>query len=143
MSEIIAPRTYYHDCTTSRVKVKNTSFQCFLLELPWLGNEPFHSCIPEGPYEYEVKVSPSRGIPVIWILNVKNREYIQWHPGNYTRQIDGCGLPGDSIKFLDTDTIPDVTNSGATLDKLLSVIDKKGTIQFIEQRKPLGVYDVG
>jgi hypothetical protein len=143
MSKITAQRTYFNDCTLSRVRIDGIDFQCFLIGLPWLGNEQEESCIPEGEYEYEVKESPRLGRPVIWILNVPNRTNIQWHPANYTRQLLGCEAPGDSIKFLDDDGTPDVTNSTKTLDKLLSVIDKTGTINIVEQHKPRSVYDVG
>jgi len=47
---------------------------------------------------------------------------IEIHSGNYTRQILGCILVGDSLKYLDADDILDVTNSKHTLDKLLQVL---------------------
>lgn len=127
-------RSYYSDCTLSRLFYPGGSL--FGLELPWLGNEPNVSCIPEGTYDYEIKESPSTGELVIWVLNVPNRSAIQWHPGNYTRQIRGCGLPGMGIKFLDSDEIPDVFSSGAALEVLINNLPEKGTIRYVAATAP-------
>ncbi|GAB5451818.1 MAG: hypothetical protein Hals2KO_21460 [Halioglobus sp.] len=51
---------------------------------------------------------------------VPSRSMIEIHAGNYTRDIEGCILVGDSIRFLDADLIPDVANSKTTLSKLLA-----------------------
>ena len=56
------------------------------------------------------------------IDNVMNRTNIQIHAANFTRQILGCIAVGDGIKFLDNDSIPDVTNSVKTLGALLAVL---------------------
>ena len=118
----------YFDCTLGRLFYED--FQCFTLELPWLDNQKNISCIPEGTYEYFKRISPSRGREIIQLKDVPGgRTYIQLHPGNYTKQILGCILPGDSIKFLDGDSIPDVTNSGNTFEKLINLVPDEGTIQ--------------
>lgn len=113
-------RFYQPDCTLGRLKLSN-GFQCFTLELPWLDNLRSKSCIPAGTYKAFKRNSPKNGF-VFELRNVTGRSNIQCHAGNYTRQIEGCILVGDSIKFLDTDSIPDVTNSNATLRKLLSYL---------------------
>ena len=117
---------HYPDCTVGRLWYGN--FQCFTLELPWLNNEKNISCIPSGTYKYFKRESNRNG-NVIQLIDVPDRSYIQLHKGNFTRSIEGCILPGDSIRFLDGDTIPDVTNSTKTLEKLLNHVPDEGTIQ--------------
>lgn len=112
-------RWYHKDCTLGRLSVG--SFQCFTLELPDLGNTPSISCIPAGTYQAFKRQSPKNGL-VVELKAVPNRSFIQIHRGNYTRQIEGCILVGSSIAFLDGDQVPDVTNSGVTMDKLLSLL---------------------
>ena len=38
---------------------------------------------------------------------------------------------GDSIKFLDADTVPDVTNSASQMQKLLDNTPSTGTIEVV------------
>lgn len=96
-------------------------FKCCTLELPWEDNNKDVSCIPAGIYDAVKYDSPKHG-EVLLLLDVHGRDMIEIHSGNYTRQILGCILVGDGIKFLDSDDIPDVTNSRNTLAKLLDVI---------------------
>lgn len=121
-------RGYLPTATISQIEFLD--FSCVGLELPWRDNQQDISCIPEGVYEYEVKYSVRAKRDVIWINGVEGRTSIQMHPGNYTRQILGCILPGDAIKHLDGDKVLDVSNSTATFDKLLRVIPKRGQIKF-------------
>ena len=113
-------RKYYDDCTVSRVTYGD--FQCFMLELPWLDNQQDVSCIPEGVHTIFKRMSPSRKIEVMEYRDIPNRSNVQIHPGNYTRQILGCQLPGDGVKWLDDDGIPDVTRSGDTFDALMELL---------------------
>lgn len=106
-------------------------FECFTLELPWLNNEPNISCIPAGRYLYKKRVSPSRKIEVIELVGVDGRSYIQIHPGNYTRQIKGCILPGLGLKDIDKDGIFDVTNSEAAFNKIMALAPDTGNIEVI------------
>lgn len=117
---ITLDRFYQPDCTLGRLSIDG--FQCFTLELPDLSNQKNISCIPEGEYDYFFRVS-SRNGNVLELNNVPDRTYIQIHSGNFTRQVKGCILVGDSVKFIDSDLIPDVSNSRNTLSKL---IDKAG-----------------
>jgi len=120
MTDCINIKRWHHDdCTLGRLYCKG--YQCFTLELPDKGNQNGISCIPPGRYKARKHLSPANGA-CIAIDNVPGRTQIQIHAGNYTRDIHGCILIGDSIKFLDSDTNPDVTNSRATLDKLLSLL---------------------
>jgi hypothetical protein len=121
-SDLIIQRSYFDDCTLGRLFADN--FQCFTLELPYLDNQTNISCIPKGAYNARKHISPSNG-ECIEILNVMNRTHIQIHAANYTRQIKGCIAVGDSIKFLDGDKTPDVTNSKATMVKLLKALPEE------------------
>ena len=122
-------RTYYEDCTVGRLWCGD--FQCFTLELPMLNNASDVSCIyPAGGYSGRKHFSPRNG-DVIAIDNVMDRTNIQVHSGNYTSQILGCILVGDSIKFLNNDKIPDVTNSRNTLKKLLSILPDTFNIEIV------------
>lgn len=107
-------------------------FKCFTLELPWLDNQLNISCIPTAEaYAGEKHKSPSNG-KCIAINNVLNRTYIQIHSANFIRQLRGCIAVGDSIKFLDSNNIPDVTNSKNTLEALLNVLPEKFTIKITD-----------
>ena len=122
-------RWYQKDCTLGRLYCGD--FQCWTLELPFLDNKTNVSCIyPASGYVGRKHVSPKNG-DVIAIDNVMDRTHIQVHSGNYTSQIQGCILVGDSIKFLNDDLIPDVTNSKNTLKKLLSILPEKFNIAIV------------
>jgi len=114
------------DCTIGRLECGG--FRCLSLELPWLGNRKNISCIPEGVYNATKYSSPKHG-EVILLKDVPGRSMIEIHAGNYTRQIEGCILVGDSLKYLDGDTILDVTSSKATLAKLLTLLPDEFTME--------------
>ena len=116
MKTALIDRVYLDDCTLGAIKFGNNRF--FTLELPYIGNKVNVSSIPPGRYIAQYRKSPSNG-DVIELKNVENRTYIQIHAGNYTSKIKGCILIGDSIKDINGDGVPDVTNSKATLKKLL------------------------
>lgn len=115
------------DCVVGRLTYGD--FECFTLELPDLNNAKNISCIPDGVYEAKKRFSPSKQYEVVEYINVPNRTYIQIHKGNFTRQLLGCQAVGDSIKFVDDDSILDVTNSGVTFAKLMSVLPERFTIR--------------
>lgn len=126
---IVIDRWYQHDCTIGRLVIGD--FQCFTLELPNKNNEENISCIPAGEYGYFRRISPNNG-EVLQLQNVPNRTLVQVHAGNYTRQIEGCILVGDSVKWLDADKIPDVTNSVNTLRRLMSLAGNAGVIKIYD-----------
>lgn len=138
MDDLTLLRAHFNDCTIGRLRVKGYRGYIAALELPWRGNVNFTSCIPPGRYRYRVAWSPRAGRNVIWIDGVPDRENIQIHPGNFTSQINGCALVGDGIRDIDGDGIPDVTNSGPTLDKILDHIPAEGWITIREADKPGG-----
>lgn len=103
----------------------------FTLELPWLDNAPSISCIPPGKYKWKKRFSPGKKCEVIELIDVPGRSYIQIHLGNYTRQIEGCILPGMGLKDIDDDGIFDVTNSGEAFDKIMSMTADNGEIEIL------------
>lgn len=140
-ADLTVLRAYYNDCTIGRIFSKHFKKYFALLELPWLGNINDFSCIPEGLYDYEVRYSNRAKRDVIWILNVPNRTNIQWHQGNFTRDILGCGLTGLSVTDMNQDGIPDVSNSLNALIEIISKIPKKGKLRVAQANKPgTGVY---
>jgi len=63
----------------------------FSLELPWLNNRPYVSCIPEGEYFF---MRDTHGRHTYFrVLNVPGRSAIEFHPANNTSQLQGCIAP--------------------------------------------------
>lgn len=115
------------DCTVGVLSVHENAkriFRCVTLELPYLNNQPNVSCIPSGVYPCFMVHSPKFG-ECIAVEGVNGRSLIRIHQGNYTSQIEGCILVGDSIKDINNDGILDVTNSVNTLNKLLAKLPDK------------------
>lgn len=112
-------RINQYDCTVGILV--HEDFRCFTLELPYKNNEPNISSIPAGRYKCDKHNSPKFG-ECLKVHYVLNRSNILIHPGNYTSQIQGCILVGDSLKDINKDGIPDVTNSVATMNKLLQSV---------------------
>lgn len=119
MSKVNVSRIYQDDCTVGVLSF--SGFRCLTLELPDLDNAQNISCIPEGRYKCSKIVSPSLG-NCIDISNVVGRTFVRIHSGNYTSQIQGCLLVGDSIKDINNDGILDVANSKSTLKELMSLL---------------------
>lgn len=63
------------------------------LEPPWLGNQPFISCIPEGTYTCSEHVSSKFGSTYI-VDDVFGRSDILFHWGNWITNTEGCILVG-------------------------------------------------
>ena len=126
---VLIERWPQKDCTVGRLSYGD--FKCFTLELPDLNNQKDISCIPAGVYFAKKRFSPSKQKTVIEYINVPNRTYIQIHQGNFTRQLLGCQAVGDGIKWFDGDDILDVTNSGTTFEKLMSVLPDRFEIEII------------
>lgn len=129
MNIIKIERAYFSDCTIGRLSYLD--FKCMVLELPWLDNQKNISCIPEGIYQCKKRFSPGKQYEVIEYIGVPNRAFIQAHYGNYTRQLLGCQLYGDGLKYLDNDDIIDITNSEKTIKKLLSMLPDEFEIEII------------
>lgn len=121
--EISISRIYQPDCTLG-IMNHRSGFRCCSLELPWLNNQKNISCVPAGIYECFKRHSNNNG-DVFELRNVINRTFIQCHSANFTRQIKGCIIVGDSFTDIDKDGILDVTNSKTTHKKLMSLLPEK------------------
>lgn len=130
MSNIIIRTVHLPNATIGQLEIEGEHFRCFTLELPDLDNAKNISCIPAGTYKYEKRDSPSLG-RVIHLLDVENRTWIYIHAGNYTSQIQGCILVGDSVTDMNGDGIPDVTRSIKVFQDLMGMVEDKGTVAVI------------
>jgi hypothetical protein len=122
-------RTYFPEQTLGKLFAVTDKdiFRCRTLELPWLDNEPWISCIPEGVYNVSVlQESPKFNYPHLLIHNVPRRTDIKIHRGNFKRDITGCILVGKNFIDIDSDGLVDVTHSTDTLSKMMFMIPKAG-----------------
>lgn len=93
------------------------------LELPWIDNLPFKSCIPKGKYKIRIRWSTKFNCKVIEVEGVPGRYGILFHQGNFVKQIKGCILSGFGYKDLDSDGHLDVTNSVDMLKELIRLVE--------------------
>lgn len=115
-------------------------FSCKTLELPWLDNKRQISCIPKGEYVVEKRKSARYG-EHFWIKNVKDRDMILIHFGNFaynTKEspdgkdapdILGCVLVGDGYKDINSDGVVDIVNSKNTLRAMYKALPTKFTLE--------------
>lgn len=96
---------------------------CYTCELPWLNNEPRHSCIPAGSYTCVPHNSQEH--PDTWeVTGVPDRSAILLHNGNAAMEdSEGCILVGSEEGIIDG--YPAVLNSVATLEKLRGILPPK------------------
>lgn len=146
MKAVIQRQDYTNKQITGTLNLFNSRnkkiFSCKTLELPWLNNQRKISCIPTGNYEcakrisdkykwsYHVK-SPGKG-------QVKGRDWILIHPGNYYTDILGCILVGKAFVDLNNDGYKDVTSSVATVKTLLKHAGKQMDLQIKGKQVPFG-----
>lgn len=116
-----------YDLTTSHtlglLKIKKKEF--FILERPWLNNEPRISCIPEGIYpgEFLPKSYSGKYKRVYHITEVPGRSEILIHAGNWVADSLGCLLIGLHEKFLDGQQA--VFESRKALAAFVALLDEK------------------
>jgi len=91
------------------------------LELPWLNNQNYISCIPKGSYKAKKHNSPKFG-ECLWIQDVPNRSEILIHKGNYYTDILGCVLIGTGLSDINKDGEIDVVSSKTAIGELLSYL---------------------
>jgi hypothetical protein len=84
------------------------------IELPWLNNKPFVSCISPGTYK-AVKIHSNTFGWCIHILTVPNRSGILIHAGNFYTNTKGCILVGKHFSYINTDNQIDISNSKESL----------------------------
>ena len=109
---------------------------CDTLENPWLDNQRNISCIPEGEYPVRIRLpreSATRDYMHLLVKDVKDRDYILFHIGNFPSQTKGCILVGLGSQ---QDV---VNNSRLAMDLLMKeIINLGGTnINLIIKKKVL------
>jgi len=78
MANVLLLRTESSEQGTFGILVFNDEY-LHTAELPWKGNKPNISCIPEGTYQVSMRVSPKYG--QCFIVAVEGRSYILFHNG--------------------------------------------------------------
>lgn len=102
----------------------DVAFQCKTLELPWKDNEQEESCIPPGLYTVVKHRSPKYGL-CLKVIDVKGREHILFHWGNFVENTLGCILVGAAHSDINKDGLKDVTNSKQTFRRLMRTVPRK------------------
>ena len=118
------------DCTLGHIDLDVA--RLFVLEQPWRDNMHDASCIPPGKYLLRPRTRQS-GKVIIDVLDVPDRSYIEFHPGNTIRDTKGCLLPG--LRWGLTPQ-PYVGGSGDAFDILLRLVsDAKEPVYLV-----VGIY---
>lgn len=90
--KLVLKRQYFSSGTNGTLSFNGKEI-CKTIELPWKENQRRISCIPEGIY----KVSKRFSSKFKWhleVMNVKNRDYILFHPANDAlKELNGCIAP--------------------------------------------------
>lgn len=107
--------------TLGELTVIGDTFKCKTMELEYNDNARRISCIPAGTYIVIKRTSPKYG-EHFHITNVPNRDLILIHNANFSFQLLGCIGVGESFVDLNNDGLKDVTNSKATMKKLLNIM---------------------
>lgn len=109
------------------------------LEPPWLQNAIGKSCIPPGIYTVKPRKSPKYGNHFI-IEGASPREWVLFHVGNYigsknpktgTHDSTGCILVGNAFVDLNRDGLLDISASGLTMQKLLTLAPEGFVLEII------------
>jgi len=102
-------------------------FECLTLEKPWKENKNGVSCIPDGTYKvrkWHSEEAKEAGKSVTYnhfqLMEVKGRNGILIHTGNYVTQIHGCVLVGSAFVDINGDGVLDLSNSSQTLAKMFN-----------------------
>jgi hypothetical protein len=89
----------------------NKEVFCVTLEPSDEENAPFISSIPAQQY-FCVRVTSPRWGETFEVLNVPERDHVLFHPGNRTRDTEGCIIVAEHFGKLGVDRA--VLNSGVT-----------------------------
>lgn len=127
--------------TSDFVCTEEEIFVCKTLELPWLYNKPYVSCIPVGTYEALKHVSPAKG-KSIWLRDVPDRSEILIHIANYVGSnnpktgkpdLEGCIGVGKELKDITGDGIKELYMSASAMNQLFDLISDQFRITIEEQ----------
>ncbi len=90
--ELVLYRRYMAKGTQGRLLVNGQEL-CKTIELPWLGNAPRISCIPEGRYALRKRFS-QRYQWHLEVTGVRGRSLILFHAANEAlKELKGCIAP--------------------------------------------------
>jgi hypothetical protein len=103
--------------TIGIMRVDGAQF-CSTLELSWLNNIPFISCIPCGAYTCR-RIHSAKYGDTFEITGVPDRDNILLHAGNWASNTEGCVLLGQHAGKLRNKRA--VLNSGKTFRKFLAL----------------------
>ena len=123
MKKLILKRFYMDDTTTLGCltcdELKTPLYTC---ENVWKNNQRNISCIPSGEYKIKPYVSPHFR-NCITVLDIKDREFILFHPGNTHKDTRGCILPGLEAGTLKG--LPAVLNSREAFEILKNIVTEE------------------
>jgi hypothetical protein len=95
--DLTIARKYKSDKCTSGYLAINGKITAYTLELPWQGNAPLISAIPDGTYPGFLRYDHADK----WRIELNNvpgpRTHIQIHTGNTTDDSEGCILVGTKL----------------------------------------------
>lgn len=94
MLAVLERRAYLPFCTIGALTYNGRTL--VTIEKPWLGNERFESCIPEGVYTCK-RYSSERYPNTFEITDVFNRSGILFHAGNTAKDVQGCVALGQYL----------------------------------------------
>jgi hypothetical protein len=92
------------------------------MELPWLNNQQYISCVPIGIYTAIRHYSPKFG-ECLWIQDVPGRSEILVHYANYHYDLLGCIGIGQDLAYIDQDKDIDITSSRKSMRELMELIE--------------------
>lgn len=105
---------------------------CVTMELPWMSNKPFISCIPSGIYICERKESPKHG-STFEIKDVFNRTDILFHKGNFDDDTKGCIVLGESFDHMRGE--PAIMRSMTAFSEFMFILERENEFR-LDLRKP-------
>ena len=89
---LVLHRTYFPEGTQGTLEW-NGNLICYTIELPWLQNQKRVSCVPEGEYILQQRLSTKYGWH-LHLVNVPGRDLILIHPANDAKkELLGCIAP--------------------------------------------------
>lgn len=133
MMRAILKRDYGKQQTTGEIQCYSGSeliLTLKTLELPWKDNQNNISCIPEGDYWLQPRVSEKYG-EHLHILNPDGSEILPRrlcliHPANFVRQLRGCIAVGKTKADIDGDGLADVASSRIAMKEMLKLLPNGG-----------------
>lgn len=118
MKNVTIHRFNYTSDRTQGLLYLDNDFQCNTLELPWLQNIRFKSCVSEGEYTAKFKENDRFSLGVFEVFHVPDRDGILIHTGNDVDELLGCILVGVAHGAK-------VYDSRVTFANLLSVVGQE------------------